>query len=286
MAQFDINPVKIGNLSINIVNLYSLVPCTEISYIGHFHEFFEIHIVFNGFAKIKAGNEIYELQKNSFIIFPPDFVHGLSSVSDDYQVLCIAFEFKPLDLSTQKKYEYAFFYNIFSRENIKLSQMNEEELRTIQQLLNHTNKFTMYDINKVTITAANFFLDMANRLYLENSVTKDENPIISSNEISVRKYKIERFVQSYLDNPRELSLDALAEHLFLSPRQTERFIKTIFGLTFKQVCTKYRMAKAQTLILEGKLSIEEIAYQTGFNSYSGFLSAYKKYYGYSPKHKK
>lgn len=42
------------------------------------------------------------------------------------------------------------------------------------------------------------------------------------------------------------------------------------------------MIIAQNLIVEGKKSIEEIAHLAGFDSYNGFLLAYKKYYEHPP----
>ena len=43
------------------------------------------------------------------------------------------------------------------------------------------------------------------------------------------------------------------------------------------------MKKAAKLILEGNLSIAEISDQTGFGTQSHFSTAFKKYFGVSPK---
>ncbi len=45
----------------------------------------------------------------------------------------------------------------------------------------------------------------------------------------------------------------------------------------------FKMKKAAKLILEGNLSIAEISDQTGFGTQSHFSTAFKKYFGVSPK---
>lgn len=282
MEQSIVTPIKIGNTFINIIDLYSLISRDTLTPIAHAHEHFEMHIVLKGSAKIQINNETFNLEKDNLVIIPPSFVHTAITKSYDYASSVLAFEFKPADSATQNKYEYKYFSDIFSLDKLFIVPITEYERNIVNLLLKNSNTFTIYSINKMNLEISNLFLEIANKLYLINQTKKDDNIIISSNELAVRKYKIELFIQKAFNNGEEPSLRSLAESLYISTRQAERSIKQMFGITYKQLCTKYRMIIANNLIIEGKKSIEEIAHKAGFDSYNGFLVAYKKYYGHPP----
>ena len=56
------------------------------------------------------------------------------------------------------------------------------------------------------------------------------------------------------------------------------FHKTIFGYLLE-----YKMNKAQKLLLQNELSITEIAFHCGYEHPSHFSTAFKRYFGISPK---
>lgn len=286
MEQAIVTPIKIGNVFIDIINLYSLISSDTLTTIAHAHEFFEIHIVLGGTAKIQINGEVYDLQNNDLVIIPPSFVHVAIAKSYDYTSSVLAFEFRPADVATQNKYESEYFSNIFRPGKPFIVKITEYERSIVYQLLKNSNKFTVYSINKMNLEVANLFLEIANKLYVISSPQKNKHVILSSNELAIRKYKVELFIQKAFNNGEEPSLASLADFLYISPRQAERSIKQMFGMTYKQLCTKYRMIIAKNLIGEGKKSIEEIAHIAGFESYNGFLVAYKKYFGHPPTHTK
>ena len=53
--------------------------------------------------------------------------------------------------------------------------------------------------------------------------------------------------------------------------------------TLKKILTKQRIEHACTLIKSKNKNLEEISYLCGYTSYNGFLSAFKKFTGKSPK---
>ena len=73
-----------------------------------------------------------------------------------------------------------------------------------------------------------------------------------------------------------ISLGGLAEHLHLGPQQTDRMIKRIYNVGFRQRLTKVRIKSAMELLLDTSKSITDIAEAVGYESYSGFYSAFKK----------
>ncbi len=78
------------------------------------------------------------------------------------------------------------------------------------------------------------------------------------------------------------SIDHLAADMQLSRSQLYRKIKALTNLSTSIYIRNIRLRQAQKLLLEGSLSVSEVAYQVGFNSPAYFSQAYKEAYGYAP----
>ena len=87
----------------------------------------------------------------------------------------------------------------------------------------------------------------------------------------------------FLYEYQNLSLEELSRRLSLSPRQTERLLKTQYGKTFQEKKIEARMSAA-AVMLASPMSITAIAEQLGYSSMEHFSTAFKKYYGLSPSH--
>ena len=95
-----------------------------------------------------------------------------------------------------------------------------------------------------------------------------------------RKWIIENFIAR--NRNTSYTIDELANELYLSNRQTRTVVKKIMGDDFKNLMIKQRIDLANVLMENSDLTLEEIAAQVGYNSYSRFYTAYVKHMGYSP----
>lgn len=80
-----------------------------------------------------------------------------------------------------------------------------------------------------------------------------------------------------------LSLETLADRLKLSTRQTQRLLKEYYGKSFQQKKAEARMSAAGMLLREHGRSIASVAEALGYSSTEHFSSAFRKYYGVSPR---
>ena len=80
-----------------------------------------------------------------------------------------------------------------------------------------------------------------------------------------------------------LSLNSVAEQVFMSPGYLSKKMKEETGLSFREELTKLRMKRAAELLVDGKCKVYEIAEQTGYQNYRSFVSAFETYFGISPK---
>ena len=83
-------------------------------------------------------------------------------------------------------------------------------------------------------------------------------------------------------NP-ELGLNDLSEKLDISRHHTSQLINEQYGKNFYEFINMYRIVEAKKLLGESEnLTIEEIAYKSGFNNRISFYKSFKKYEGMAP----
>jgi AraC-like DNA-binding protein len=58
--------------------------------------------------------------------------------------------------------------------------------------------------------------------------------------------------------------------------------RTLFKTSIYQYLLARRMNFASRLIVSTQLKIKDIALQSGYESVSGFITSFKKYFGYTP----
>ena len=93
---------------------------------------------------------------------------------------------------------------------------------------------------------------------------------------------IERYLRNCSHENETPTIDGLANCIYTSVRSTQRILKEIYGKSFSDLLTEYRLEKALELMKKSELSITDIAMQSGYNQYKTFYMAFTKHYGISP----
>ena len=108
--------------------------------------------------------------------------------------------------------------------------------------------------------------------YICNSLTG----IVSYTMAENRDYKHE--IGHFFDKRHNENVEVkhLANELHLSEMQTQRLVKKYTGMTFGENLRSYRMNVANYLAETTDMSLEEIAREVGYASYSGFWKARQK----------
>lgn len=110
--------------------------------------------------------------------------------------------------------------------------------------------------------------------YMEGQLVKQEDRdfIQQLNEVLDRRLS---------DN--ELTTDALADELNISPRSLYRRLKAMELPSPKEYIKERKMEKAVKLLLTSGMSIQEIIFECGFNNRAHFYKDFGKRYGMTPK---
>jgi AraC-like DNA-binding protein len=98
--------------------------------------------------------------------------------------------------------------------------------------------------------------------------------------------KLENFIHTekpYLNS--ELTMPLLADQLKVSMHHLSQVINEQYGLNFSDFINQYRIEEMKTKLTDTRyhhFKIEQIAFDTGFNSKSTFQAAFKKFTGRTP----
>jgi two-component system response regulator YesN len=79
-----------------------------------------------------------------------------------------------------------------------------------------------------------------------------------------------------------ISLQDVAERVYLSPSHFSRLFKAEMGVTFTEYLTQYRIQKSKILLRITSLPVEIIANNTGFSNSSYFSTTFKRLEGRTP----
>lgn len=81
---------------------------------------------------------------------------------------------------------------------------------------------------------------------------------------------------------KELSLESLAEKLYISKTYLSELFKSKTGCAITEYLTRVKMEKARNIFMEKHLKTKEVASMLGYKDFVYFSKIYKKYWGTTP----
>ena len=89
-------------------------------------------------------------------------------------------------------------------------------------------------------------------------------------------------ITAHIDDS-EMNVETIADAVGVSRAQLQRRVKQITGTSVGAFVRELRLKQAAQLLLKGDVNIAQVGYSVGFNAPNVFSSAFKKYFGMSPK---
>lgn len=125
----------------------------------------------------------------------------------------------------------------------------------------------------------NRFLDFLSMIYLyrEKNVYRDH---VDFDNITNKIYSITSYIHNHYTDA--LSLDFIAREFYVSSYYLSHQFKRVTGFTLTDYISMTRVRNAQTLLLSTDMPITDIAFQSGFRSFSQFNRAFNKFLRISP----
>lgn len=81
----------------------------------------------------------------------------------------------------------------------------------------------------------------------------------------------------------DISLNSIAERLYITPSYLSALFKNEMGITFSDYLTEYRIEKAKELLKDVKIKIYEVAEAVGYTDQHYFSKVFKNITSFTPK---
>ncbi len=136
----------------------------------------------------------------------------------------------------------------------------------------------------------NRFVGEAKMLFFKAQVTSllahffGELSVLQNNQLSKADFEKLQLAQQILENRVEEppSLTELAKEIGLNTHQLKSQFKEVFGVPVFKYLQNHRLEKAHALLREQGYTVQEAAWQVGYDSLSSFSNAFAKKFGVRP----
>ncbi|WP_045030878.1 AraC family transcriptional regulator [Draconibacterium sediminis] len=253
------------------------------TYPWHFHSEYEIMYVLEGFGTRFVADSIEEFQAGDFVMLACNLPHFWKSDVSYYEG----------NNKKQVRYIVLQLPNEFFREALD----NYPEFYMIKELLKKSGRgvcFTKEFADKVRkkvmkVARSDGFDRLSYMLQLLQLMAKSNEYRLLAGEY----YQLEKHdftsnrltkVMHYLNTNylKKVELKDVASVANMHPSAFCRYFKESSGKSLSEFVNEIRIGYACRLLLEGKMTVSQICFDSGFNNLSNFNRAFKKNTGYTP----
>ncbi|MBE7026476.1 MAG: AraC family transcriptional regulator [Ruminococcaceae bacterium] len=232
----------------------------------HYHNFFEVYYIENGYCNYFIDNKAYKLEEGDLVLIPEGIIHNTlyweNSESTRLLINCTR-KYIP------KSAEFIFAKKNYFYRNRGIKEKLYELLLKIEAEYNNPDEFSD-DLIKSYMTT--FFMLMA----------RNENEYSEKNSKTGYIQSAIDYIQENLSE--EISLQDMANRFSVSREHFSRRFKKETGFGFCDYVNLLRMKKAETLLKQmDNISVAKVATQCGFSDSNYFSVKFKKMYNISPK---
>lgn len=247
----------------------------------HSHDFYELYFFVGGDASYIIESGHYRLNPNDILLIPPQTLHQLdiNDSNETYERIVLWINPKFVRHISTKSTDLSYCFSVCADKkdylirDYTLSQSLKELLYGLYNL-NDNNDFGK-DIECENLIREALLSLCKHQKYSQNDGAKQT--IAHSNQTVA---EIIKYIDEHIAEP--LSLDVIAETVYLSKFYISRLFKQETNSTIHQYVLKKRLALSKRYIESGT-SIADVCTRCGFLDYSHFFRAFKAEFGLTPK---
>lgn len=249
------------------------VPAFEFKW--HYHPEYELTLITKGSGKRLVGDSYENFQTGDLVLLGPDLPHTWASdeiTSNVASAIVIQFSESFID-SFLKLNEFSKISSLLSASSRGLFFPDAITLFGAIELLPELS-----GIEKVTS-----LLTILQKLTAQNCVklSSEYFSAVKGEETETRINKVCQFIQR--NTSAHITLEQTAELIHLSKSAFSKFFKRATGKTFSDYVNDMRIGNACYLLTETDKAINEIAFETGFESLTYFNRVFLKKKGVTPR---
>jgi AraC-like DNA-binding protein/mannose-6-phosphate isomerase-like protein (cupin superfamily) len=253
------------------------------TYPWHFHPEYEILYVIDGSGTSFVADSIEEFQSGDLALIGSTLPHFWRS-DEKY-------------LNSGGKLRVKYIVIQFPDDFLKDEIANYPEYHLIGDLLERASKgirfspeFARKIENKIMkLSKSDGFERIIHLQELLQALAKTQDYKLLAGEFyhqenhTFTNFRLTKVLQFLNTNyQRKIELETVADIANLHPAAFCRFFKEKTGKSLSEYVNDMRIGYACRLIIEGKLSVSQISFESGFNNLSNFNRTFKKHTGYTP----
>lgn len=293
---FEINTVSQAHQSVglpspkhplvSVVKTADFKPKMDFRGVKVINNLYQITLKSSGCGNLTYGKNSYDYEEGTLVFTSPGqvtiFDGEMPATEESTEGWTLAFHPDLIRKSTlSEKIDHYSFFNYDVNEALHLS---EEELRTIEELLDKIVKEYSQNLDKhsqnLIISNIELLLDYCTRFYDRQFYTRTN---LNTDVVS----KFERLMKSYYNKDLAVeqgipTVQYLAKELNFSSNYLSDLLKKESGKTAQEHIHLFIVEKAKNTLLNSALSISEIGYSLGFEYPQHFSNLFKSKTGLSP----
>lgn len=248
----------------------------EFSY--HYHDFFKILIFLKGDVTYCIEGKSYDLAPYDMVLVNAGEVHRpIVHSARAYERIIIYISPDFLRSYAGADYDLGLCFEKAGQQHsnvLRMPSMKSSKLYRVCRELEASFGDTDFAGELYQNLLFLEFMIQLNRATLHDALDFMETAAANEKILGVLSYINEHLTE-------EISIDALAEHFFISKYYLMHSFKEETGYTIGNYVTMKRLRYARELILGG-MPVTQACFESGFQNYSTFSRAYKKNFGISP----
>ena len=237
--------------------------------VTHYHNAYELYCLFHGEREYFIGDSFYKIKERDVVLIPTDVLHRTAGKTSARMLVYFNWELlsryvKPELLSVLKLGKPLVF-----RAGDDVAPMLLHDFESLNSVYSLLSEGAGSEASFAGLLFKILFTISHERNHYENLEYTD-----------VRMEKIIRYVNE--NYATVTGLEELASHFFISKYHFCRMFRKNLGVSVTAYLNTIRVRAATKLLMEGTLSLTDIATKCGFNSVSYFCKVFKSELGVSP----
>lgn len=251
----------------------------ETMFAHHWHEHIEFLYIASGSATIECGSVPYEFRAGDLCVVNSNELHYGVAGSNDLSYYAMIVDISLLHSQSEDAVERKFISPITQRRMLFRNRIGKDEAFTDCIMEIH---------GELEREEAGFELAVKSHLYrLFTLLVRGQTATLRNAEAyDVRIRELERLAPVFLeiDNRynEKLTVGRLADLAGLSRFHFSRLFKRLTDKSLVEYINLVRVNKSESLLRDGRMTISEVALQSGFNDIYYFSRTFKKLKKMSP----
>lgn len=229
----------------------------------HWHGFIELEFFIEGTGTHKYNDTSFQIKNGDVWVLSTDDNHQLFL---DKGMKCINIAVDPDILHKKLQTHLSLYHPLHCNFNKEEAHAFSQKIEILWKEQEEQHLLSRVKANAII---NDMLVDVARKA---TAITTT----VSNNHVN----NILQYLQTHYKN--DISLQEVATIFSFTPNYCGRLFKEVTGISFNDYLNNLRVKHACKLLLSTNMSIQEIAFNSGFNSLEYFYTIFKKFYGITP----